>query len=189
MPAVFTTTTTHPLRRAVPAIVGAAIVLAACGGGGDSTDRADSGSEVVDTAGEDDPTASAGGIEPAAACGLLDASAVDALLGTSGVTTAVDASLGFYDGCRWATAPTDVPALIVGYDGTMAFEQARDLACSDTTPEPAAAAGADAVACFGAVIAPAGSGVVIVNVDDPTGGLDDAAQVDVAARAAAAIVG
>ena len=42
-----------------------------------------------------------------------------------------------------------------------------------TTPEPLPSAGADAVACFGAVVAPAGSGVILVSIDDPTDQWDD----------------
>lgn len=47
-------------------------------------------------------------------------------LGTSGVTTSIDTSLGLLDGCRWATALTDVAALVVGYDPTMPFADIRD---------------------------------------------------------------
>jgi hypothetical protein len=45
------------------------------------------------------------------------------------------------------------------------------------------------VACFGAVVARAGEGVVLVSVEDSTGTLDEAAQLDIASRAAAAITG
>ena len=44
--------------------------------------------------------------------GLLDPATVDAALGTSGVKTSPDTSLGLLDGCRWATAATDVPAVL-----------------------------------------------------------------------------
>jgi hypothetical protein len=189
------TNTPRHIRLALPFLLGASVLFAACGGDDDlNSQPVDTVEAVVtvdtvaDPAGSDVPVTDAGnaaGTQPAQACGLLDSAAVDALLGTSGVTTSVDTSLGLYDGCRWATATTDVPALLLAYDDTMDFEQVRGLACDGTTAEPVAAVGADAVACFGAVVAPAGTGVIMVSIDDPTDQWDDAGEIDLAAQFAA----
>lgn len=181
---------TFPTRLAVTLVVGASLVLGACGddGSDDSIDATTDTTAVVDTAAPD-AGAAAGGIEPAQACGLLDTAAVDALLGTSGVTTSIDTSLGLLDGCRWATAPTDVAALVVGYDPTMPFADIRDRACDGETPQPAPDAHPEAVACYGLVIAPAGTGVVLVSIEDGSYQWDDATQVELAAQAAADILG
>ncbi|MBI5087754.1 MAG: hypothetical protein HZB15_02485, partial [Actinobacteria bacterium] len=162
------------LRCALPLVVGAALFLGACGGDDDTTAPDTSpDTTVVDSPADPTDVGDAAGSEPAQACGLLDATMVDAALGTSGVTTSVDTSLGLFDGCRWATARTDVPAVVLGYGPTMDFDQVRGLACDGTTPAPLPAAGADAVACFGAVVAPAGSGVILVSIDDPADQWDD----------------
>jgi hypothetical protein len=173
----------------LPILVATTVVPALLGACSDDT--TDHSSDIIDTTDTIDTTGGpdAGASEPAQACGLLDPAAVDGWLGTTGVTGAQDTSLGLFDGCRWATAATDVPELLVGYGPTMEFEQVRDLACEGTTAEPATSAGADAVACFGAVVARAGEGVVLVSVEDSTGGLDEAAQLDIATRAAVAITG
>lgn len=177
-------------RLAVAFAAGAALLLGACGGGdGDATpDTADTATAVEDAAPGTAPDTggAAAGIEPAEPCGLLDLAVVDGWLGTSGVSASTDTSLGLM-GCRWATARTDVPALLLGYDGQMPFEEVRDRACEGETPTPMPAAGPDAVACFGAVIAPASTGVVIVSVEDMTGTFDEAAQLDIAAAAADAV--
>ena len=178
-----TTTTIHRRRRlCVPLLVGATLLLGACGGNdGDSAAAAETvaGDTVAPSATID--ASGAAETEPAKACGLLDLTAVDAALGTSGVTTSLDTSLGLFDGCRWATARTDVPALLVGYDPILEFGKVRDLACDGTTPEPVPAAGADAVACFGVVVAPAGTGVILVSIDDQADQWDDATELNLAA--------
>jgi hypothetical protein len=173
-------------RLAATVAVGATLLLGACGGddGDDAASDTPTASDAPDTPAV---TGDAAGIEPADACGLLDLAAVDGWLGTSGVSASTDTSLGLM-GCRWATAQTDVPALLLGYDGQIAFDETRDRACDGETPVAVPAAGDEAVACFGAVIAPAGTGVVIVSVDDSTGTFDDAAQLTIAAEAAAAAV-
>lgn len=193
-------------RLAVTLVAGAALVLGACGddGSDDTADGAGTPVTVLDTATPDTPdTASSDdtgtdtgsdtgtdtGSEPAQACGLLDLAAVDALLGTTGVTASTDTSLGLLDGCRWATAPTDAAALIVGYDPTMSFADIRDRACEGETPQPATGAHPEAVSCYGVVIAPAGTGVVLVSIEDGTYQWDDATQVDLATRAAADLLG
>ncbi|MGD9997645.1 MAG: hypothetical protein AB7L17_05890 [Ilumatobacteraceae bacterium] len=190
-----TSTTHRRLRFALPLLVGASVLFGACGGDDDTSDSVETVSDTgVPVMTAPDSTESpadagdAGGIEPAQACGLLDASTVDAALGTSGVATSVDTSLGLFDGCRWATAATDVPALVLGYDPTMDFDHVRELACDGTTPEPVAAAGADAVACFGAVVAPAGTGVILTSIEDPTDQWDDAAELELAAQLTVAAV-
>ena len=180
-----TNTVTRPRRPrlSLPLLVGATLLLGACGDS--SEDIADTANTVaVDTTA---PVATvdigdAAGTEPAKACGLFDAAAVDAALGTSGVTTSIDTSLGLFDGCRWATARTDVPALLIGYDPTADFEHVHDLACDGTTPVPVLAAGADSVACFGVVVAPAGTGVILVSIDDPGDQWNDAGELDLATR-------
>jgi hypothetical protein len=171
-----TTPTTNRRRISLTLLAGAALLLGACGGGDDDTSApvtTVTGSTAA-PADAGDAAGDAGGIEPAQACGLLDPATVDAALGTSGVTTSADTSLGLFDGCRWATAATDVPAVLVGYDPTGDFDQVRGLACDGTTPEPVSGAGSDAVACYGAVVAPAGSGVILVSIDDPADRWDDA---------------
>ncbi|MFN8053675.1 MAG: hypothetical protein U0Q22_19735 [Acidimicrobiales bacterium] len=177
-------------RLAVTLVAGAALVLGACGDdGSDGTtdDGHDAPATTVIDAG--DAGDAAGGIEPAQACGLLDLAAVDALLGTSGVAAHVDTSLGLLDGCRWATAPTDAAALIVAHDPTMSFADVRDRSCEGETPQPAPTAHPEAVSCYGTVIAPAGTGVVLVSIEDGTYQWDDATRLDLAVRAAADVLG
>lgn len=173
-------------RLAVTFAAGAALLLGACGDDVATPDTAGTATADDGVAPGTTPDAggAAAGIEPAEPCGLLDVATVDGWLGTSGVSASTDTSLGLM-GCRWATAPTDVPALFLGYDGQMAFEEVRDRACEGETPTPMPAAGPEAVACFGAVIARASTGVVIVSVEDMTGTFDEAAQLDIAATAAA----
>ncbi|MEZ5249677.1 MAG: hypothetical protein R2713_10825 [Ilumatobacteraceae bacterium] len=178
------------VRWAAALALGTTLLLGACSDDTATDTATDTDTPV--TAAADSPDApdtggDASGIEPAEPCGLLDAAAVDGWLGTSGVAASTDTSLGLM-GCRWATAPTDVPALLLGYDGLMDFAEVRDQACEGETPMPVPAAGPDAVACFGAVIAPAGTGVVIVDVEDHTGTFDESAQLGIAANAAAAAV-
>lgn len=178
------------IRFAAVLALGTTLLLGACTD--DTASDAAEGADTPVTAAPVSPDApdtggDASGIEPAEPCGLLDAAAVDGWLGTSGVAASTDTSLGLM-GCRWATAPTDVPALLLGYDGLMDFAAVRDQACEGETPMPVPAAGPDAVACFGAVIAPAGTGVVIVDVEDHTGTFDESAQLGIAANAAAAAV-
>lgn len=193
-----TPTSVRRLRIALPLLAGATLLFGACGGGDDAeADAVDTVLDdtmppaVTDTDQGDAPIETVGdaaGTEPAKACGLLDTATVDSVLGTSGVTTSVDTSLGFFDGCRWATANTDVPALLIGYDPTADFQQIRDLACDGATPEPILALGVDSVACFGVVVAPAGTGVVMVSIDDPLDQWDDAGELDLATRFAITVV-
>ncbi|MCX6520651.1 MAG: hypothetical protein NTZ21_08305 [Actinobacteria bacterium] len=193
------TTTRTSLRRrlALPLLIGATVLLGACG----SNDPAATDRPADDPTTEDpttettpdvvapdgaDPGSGAAGSEPASACGLFDVSTVDAMLGTSGTTTSRDTSLGLYDGCRWATAPTDVPALVVGYDPTGDADTIRDLACDGDTAVDVAGAGTGSVVCFGTVIVPAPTGVIMVRIDDPLDQWDDDTELGLAAAFAAA---
>lgn len=187
-----TTSTGRRRRLATSLLIGAAVLLGACG----SDDAADADRPTDDPAtetipdaipdGGTDPGSGAAGSDPASACGLFDVSTVDAMLGTSGVATSRDTSLGLYDGCRWATAPTDVPALVVGYDPTGDAATIRDLACDGDTAVDVAAAGPGAVVCFGTVIVPAPTGVILVSIDDPLDQWDDDTELGLAAAFAAA---
>lgn len=184
--------TSRRRRLALPLLIGATVLLGACGSDDPAaTDRPadDPATETTpDVVAPDgaDPGSGAAGSEPARACGLFDVSTVDAMLGTSGTTTSRDTSLGLYDGCRWATAPTDVPALVVGYDPTGDADTIRDLACDGDTAVDVAGAGTGAVVCFGTLIVPARTGVIMVSIDDPLDQWDDGTEVGLAAAFAAA---
>ena len=187
-----TTRTSRRRRLALPLLIGATALLGACG----SDDPAATDQPADDPTTETTPDvvapdgaapgSGAAGSEPASACGLFDVSTVDAMFGTSGTTTSRDTSLGLYDGCRWATAPTDVPALVVGYDPTGDADTIRDLACDGDTAVDVAAAGTGAVVCFGTVIVPAPTGVIMVSIDDPLDQWDDDTELGLAAAFAAA---
>ena len=191
--------TSRRRRLALPLLIGATALLGACGSDDPAaTDRpaddpttettSETASETTPDVAPDgaDPGSGAAGSEPASACGLFDVSTVDAMFGTSGTTTSRDTSLGLYDGCRWATAATDVPALVVGYDPTGDADTIRDLACDGDIAVDVAAAGTGAVVCFGTVIVPAPTGVILVSIDDPLDQWDDDTELGLAAAFAAA---
>jgi hypothetical protein len=186
------------------AAVMAALALAACGGDdeNDTIDTDDTttetplpvdvdpGAEGGDTGGDDDASGDRipGGVA-LDACVLLDPATVDTLLTTTGATASPDTSLGLADGCRYASADVDVPAVIVGYTDTIAFDEVRDLACdgADVVEVPTVAEGA--VECFGAVVAPANGGAILVAIEDPTDLYDDVTDSALTATAALAVLG
>lgn len=185
------------------AAVMAALALAACGGDdendtidtGDTTTETplpvdvDPGAEGGDTGSDDDASGDRipGGVA-IDACVLVDPSTVDTILTTTGNTASPDTSLGLAEGCRYASADVDVPALLIAYTDTIAFDEVRDLACdgADVIDVPTVAEGA--VECFGAVVAPANGGAILVSIDDPTDLYDDVTDSALTATAALAVL-
>lgn len=167
------------------AAAGLAVALAACGGDDSSaSDTSASGSDAPVTtvaasdssattlAGSDGPVTTVGTLPHdtgLVACQLLDAPNVGELLGTPGVTAEPDTSLGAADGCRYSAARTDKPAVVLGSMPDTPYEKVKQLACDGFDP---VTLDSGLLQCGSAVIAQAGSGALMVSVEDPTGNLD-----------------
>lgn len=172
-------------RRALPLALGlGALLLTACGGDDEQSDDTvavvDDTSVDTDAGDTSDTTGDPDAAQPAnsglTSCDLLTPAEVDSLLGTTGTTASLDTSLGLYDGCRYASAATDVPAVVLAYAIDMPFADISARACEGTEALAMPGVAADAVSCYDTIIAPAGTGVLMAHLEDPSDQFDAEAE-------------